>query len=409
MTNADGGAQTRWYSGPGGFFLAACLLLSVLPSAFTLAYRLLKGPLERLDMENRLAQRMPVPRRESLLDGSFQRGFERCLADQLPKRTSAVMLWRRSEQALASVAYGALYPTPLRAIDGRGHWDNSGQILRYAGQPVRQTVPDLERANRVLAGLVARYPDIRFHLHRVQAPQETPFVAAATGHALPALSPAEWARWIPAGVSRSETAGSSLAELQSIFYRSDHHWRPEAAYAAYAAVARALGIADIAERGPLQGIDGARFTGSLARQCANPAGFDDAVEYLLPPKRDVTVLINGREDARSDLDRFLEGHPIKPAALSSYSALFGGDVALVSYLSPGAPDRRLLLIADSMSQSMERWFALHFRQTEVVDTRHWLRTYGREFNLEEFMKERASTHVVWLGLTGTILAGLPER
>jgi hypothetical protein len=84
MTNADGGAQTRWYPGPGGFFLAACLLLSVLPPAFTLAYRLLKGPLERLDMENRLAQRMPVPRRESLLDGSFQRGFERCLADQLP-------------------------------------------------------------------------------------------------------------------------------------------------------------------------------------------------------------------------------------------------------------------------------------------------------------------------------------
>ena len=105
---------------------------------------------------------------------------------------------------------------------------------------------------------------------------------------------------------------------------------------------------------------------------------------------------------------FLRGEKIATSSLSSYAALFGEDYALVSYVSPRAPDRRLLLIADSMSQGMERWFALHFRQTEVVDLRHWRQTYGREFNLEEFMKERASTHVVWLGLTGTILAGLPE-
>ena len=165
---------------------------------------------------------------------------------------------------------------------------------------------------------------------------------------------------------------------ESLYFRTDHHWKGETALWAAGEIAAAIGL----DQAPLD-VSGYEiqahpkcFLGSEGKHLGMLyCGMDDCP---IPVPRFTTRLTrqtNDESPVTGDFSQallFEERFRYDPLEANQYAAYLDGDRAIVRIRNHNLPEgRRVLLIKDSFSFSMAPYLALVCGETDLVDTRHY--------------------------------------
>lgn len=336
---------------------------------------------DRSPLEARTYQQRPHPSASSLLDGSFQKQADAWVADRVPLRDSVLLAnaaLQRSGIALAAAMMGYdTYPT----------YYGSKAVVCGASASLANIPPKAtealsrayeERASQ-LNSLVARHPGQRFYLYDVPRTESLDQSAAARLMSRPATH-SFFREHVLESLVGVKVVDSTVSErdFAEQWSRTDHHWNVLGAREAYGRIADAMGFpADIPGIEESFEYSDPAFFGSLARtgRCLDFCDHVMDFHWGAPFEPDsLEVEINGARAEPEDLvhlRKYQEGAWAGTRLANRYAEYFHTDYAEIRITSGMArTERTLLLVADSYSNCMERFFAVQYATVLVYDARH---------------------------------------
>lgn len=175
-------------------------------------------------------------------------------------------------------------------------------------------------------------------------------------------------------------------EFRETWYKTDHHWSIEGAYRAYCKIAEKMGFGDeiVKPSGSVE-FQTPPFYGSLSRRSLDSDYWDFIADYDIDfPDFDVTI--NGKKRSFESLahhDLYEKNKKIVENRFANrYAEYFHNDYGLIEMDNPSAQsDRVLLIVGDSYSNCMERFMAVHYSKTYVLDPRH------QDGSIDSFLEE----------------------
>jgi len=152
-----------------------------------------------------------------------------------------------------------------------------------------------------------------------------------------------------------------------IYYRTDHHWTTDGAYAAYKSAAKTLGLkSDIKYKAYTVKND---FEGTLYSKSGFTNGRDDAIRIYIPDDKKYRNSVFYYTDTKKKTTDFYElDNLIKKDAYT----VFGGDNHSVFKMSTPTKSRKnLLIIKDSYANCFIPFLSQDYRTVTVVDPRYY--------------------------------------
>ncbi len=149
-----------------------------------------------------------------------------------------------------------------------------------------------------------------------------------------------------------------------IYYRTDHHWTSQGAYAAYTEVARRLGFVPASlDRFDIMHASHS-FLGSLHSKTLYDSIEPDSIDFYISNNQTVTLNSYGGEEYR--------GSPYLSEYLSvkdKYLSFLGQNTPLVN-INSDASGARMLVIKDSYANCFVPFLAEHYSSIDVIDLRY---------------------------------------
>ena len=303
------------------------------------------------DTERRFLADPPKLSNEKLSDWSFDDKTETFLADHLPMR-----------DALVSVnAYLTLYTG--RQVSADVYCDSEGYLVEA---PVDFDANEVERRVSRIAKL-GETTGLVPHLLIVPSTgyvrnEKLSETLAALYHDAEVLDQIEGTE----GVSLVPIEKRFLAEGQSWYYRTDHHWTADGAFAAYEAYMRAAGhepfARDAFERREVPG-----YSGSTRSRSALSLHPTDTLTLEAPKDCSVTVTFSDKEGTYTSL--FFEAHLDE---YDWYPVFLDGNhpVTVIENESAGPDAPVLLLVKDSFGNTLAPYLVPSYRTIVMVDPRY---------------------------------------
>lgn len=303
------------------------------------------------DAERRYLAEPPKLSEERLSDWSFDDKVETFLADHLPGRN-----------ALVSInAYATLYTG--RQVSTDVFCDSEGYLVEA---PVRDAPEELEKRMRRIAAFgentklspyLIAVPSTGF-IRRESLPK--PLAALYRDDAIQ--------KKIEAfdGVKVVPILERFQAEGQNWFYRTDHHWNADGAFAAYEAFMRAAGHEPLSKdaftRREIPGYSGS--TQSRSALWLHPT---DTLTVDEPKDLSVTVTFSDKDGTFSSL--FYEEHL---NAYDRYPLFLDGNhpVTVIENYNASADAPNLLLVKDSFGNSLAPYLVPSYHTVVMVDPRY---------------------------------------
>lgn len=329
------------------------------------------------DMENRTLAQQPEVTGEKIINGEFQDSLETYLSDQMPLRDGLYSLKVDYERLMLKTFQNGVY----FADDGyliQEYKENTGLVdnnVRYInGFAEKVDVPVtfmlVPTASSVLSDKLPAgclNDDQLDTVNRVRdgLDERINFVCP---------------------IERLKTA----AQKNQVFYRTDHHWTAQGAYAGYEELMKALGkrVADADyEYNTFKG----EFYGTLYSKA--PSAIQQADTFTAPknPMGTYTVeFAKAQEDPRTLVGMY---DVTKLETKDKYATLFGGNFSHLTIHSNAANDEHVLVIKDSYANAVLPYLADSFSTVEVVDMRYY---HMEEQTVSELIKAKGITQVILL-------------
>lgn len=317
--------------------------------------------------EKRVLARMPALTASSVLDGSFESGFESWMSDHVPGRNALVGLHALYEQAsgrnglsgviLTSDRRLLAAPAVMDAADVEKKCARISALAASTGLPTAlMLIPENGYAHEgVLPALHAEYHD-----------------AEAAKRVSDALDGVDFL-W-PEARFVDDSAGE-------LYYRTDHHYTSLGAYEACRIYAESLGLT-LPARDAYDVETVSDFRGSMYAKAGLWGIPAETMELWQSPElQDVTVSFDDRESAST---LFFREHL---ATMDKYSTYLDGNHARVT-IETGREGENLLLIRDSFGHCFAPFAAECFSKIVLVDLRYYHKPLGdlaRQENIDRIL------------------------
>ena len=349
---------------------------------------------------------------EGFASGAFQEAAEDAVGNCVPAKATALLV------------NGALQRTAIAASNALFHWEcypafygsaivvapSEGRLLETAEKATEKVLGTAERVRDEIGAFSERHPDERVFVYlgpdsmNVQGSPTAALISnPLTYGSMESIFEDNDGkfRWVSGNVTYDEFADQ--------WSKTDHHWNIQGAFAAYERMAAALGFGDEAlEPTSLVAYDEPAFRGTFARRGLDADYEDRIVDYEFADFPQLSVTIDGAEASMDALVHWknYEGGTWAANAFSSrYAEYFHTDYALIEIENEeAASDRALLIVADSYSNCMERFLAVHYATTYVLDPRHY------DGTLDGFLEEHPEVgDVLFIMRSPNLLASATER
>ena len=358
--------------------IAVCLF-SVIGYKVAVAATPLTAP-QRSTLEGREYQGFPKVSTEAISDGDFQDDFEQYIADLIPRRDTVLLAnaaLQRKTIELANVPFGyAAYPT---FFGSKYVYIPEGQLVYEKPELVSKTAEEsLDEKAQKYSRIIDNNADVNWVFYLVDRGATS---AANPAHALSAnvedydYLRTEFLDKLPESCVVVDGAYYDSSEFQNDYFHTDHHWRIQGGMKAYEKISEALGN-DSIEFGTVGEVYSGPFWGANARSGLAPVGSGDAVFDVEYDKSEIGVKINGKKHDADSLDAGysdgFEGYEKEETFTNVYSHYFHGDYGMIEIENTQNKNGKLLLVvADSFSNCIERFFAEGYQYVCVLDPRHF--------------------------------------
>lgn len=190
----------------------------------------------------------------------------------------------------------------------------------------------------------------------------------------------------------------NFEEYKKLFYQTDHHWNYRGSYEGYKQCMRLLEGDDVKLLEPI----GTHtyhtiYNGSLARDNALKCSTEEftVYEFDIPPYKtyvnDVEAVYGYRYLYVSDDD-----YPHNTYS-NHYGMYYGDDHAKVVYVFDNPDAESLLILGTSYSNAVNELIASHYKETHVLDFRHYRKQYGKPIDAQSYMEEHNLDKLLIIG------------
>lgn len=167
----------------------------------------------------------------------------------------------------------------------------------------------------------------------------------------------------------------SYGQFEQQWYKTDHHWNIAGAYEACRRIASAMHLDDaILQEYMAVTYDPPSFFGAYSRRALFGSSNDVITDFIPNDVDSLKVSIDGEPSDYQSLahsDMYERGGWNSNRFANRYAEYFHTDYGLIEIANEEVTDKgELLIIADSYSNCMERYLALNFSKTYVLDPRH---------------------------------------
>ncbi len=327
------------------------------------------------DIENRSLQLFPKLNFTTLTNGKFESLFDNYVADQFPARNA----WVSVKSTVDRFA---------------GKTENRGIYLSKDGYLIQDMQAPSEEAYATkmeeIKSLVAAHSGVNFNA------LIAPTALSVLKDHLPLNAPAfdedafmdrVKADFTEAGVRFIDTreALKAAAEEEQVYYRTDHHWTTQGAYAAYQQLATELSLPGL-NMNYNQLLMTDSFSGTLSASSGFRTSEKDSIYVYLPePAVDYTVLYveEGQKTASFYTSENLEKK-------DQYTIFFNGNHPQVKIETANDSKQVLLVIKDSYANCFVPFLAGDYKNIIMVDPRYFTG------DLNALMETEGVTDVLYL-------------
>jgi len=336
--------------------------------------------------ENRVLQTAPRFTLEKLLDGTYTRQLHDYFSDQINLRTKMVELKAFFELAM-------------------GKNENNGVLLGKDGYLI-ETYPYTDENHTFLKNNIKKIDKLAgiFEENGISVTRSViPRKVDILTDKFPPYYSAE------RNSSAWEYVGNSYVDLKSAlsdaqktdgsFYKTDHHWTAEGAYAAYRALGADLGYTPL----PISHFELYTLSNAFHGTTYSTSGFFFApAEEIKSPRVDPNRYTTTIVDINYSFDGIIDESYLTKK--DKYSAFLSGNNGHVIITDKYDPDKEtLIIIKDSYSHSFSPFLLEHYN-IELIDPRYYIGS------IEEYVLESEAKNVLFLiGLDTLASANLSIR
>ena len=190
----------------------------------------------------------------------------------------------------------------------------------------------------------------------------------------------------------------SLEEYGRYFYTTDHHWNYRGSYAGYCQIVRML----LGEEEPVLEpaetvVFPVKFNGSLNQMSGRKDSKEDFTVYRFDYP-EMKISINGKPANKyGNQEAYFAGRYSSSTYANHYNSFYGGEEGLI-HVETGREDRgNLLVFSNSQSDAVNLLLASHFRNTWIVDLKHYKDHMHKPFHLGQAVTDWNIDQVLIIG------------
>ncbi|OCA84646.1 DHHW family protein [Bacillus sp. FJAT-27986] len=349
------------------------------------------------EMEGRTLEKRPDLNVETLTSGEYFSRFEDYYNDNFPLRNH----WIETNSLVSHKVFG-------QRLFKDVYMNNDGYLIStVAPDNTDESITHVnKKINDFAAGLKEKGVPVYFAL----APNKTTIME----HQLPDYIESN-ANKLSDELSKGFSADVNFLDLRSaiqphmnekdMYFYTDHHWKPKAAYYAYSEIITNMNerLADIGQPLPMSAYswkeDTTSFYGSEARKVgkSNISKVDTiTVVEKKAEEKPLEISYRGKSNQPLFNEEVLKKEDVYTNRYVSY---FSGDVPEGIIRNPNVQNgKRVLVLKDSYANAMIQFFPSHFEETRVLDLRHY-----KHMTVKEYINKNDIDAVVFVHNINSIL------
>ena len=330
-------------------------------------------------LEGRKYQTLPKVNKDSLMDGKFQKDFEKYVNDLVPMRDDILLgnaaIQRLSINTAASVFSYDASPTYFNSSHMYSKQDNAIVLI-----PLKESQIESEKLNAFseafnsFARTNSQYNYYFTMPPRGSSSEIKDLSNLVSGH-VTAQSYSSFLESIAKTATVVDTSCANKGEYFDNYYHTDHHWNMLGAHSAYQKIATAMGFTNLAQSSSdLIIYEEPDFWGAFARNgLSTQSSPDRIIDYRFDiPK--ASVWIDGKEKSMEDLvhtEKYANHKYSQKDFMNRYAEYFHGDMPqIVMHNQEDKSKGSLLIVGDSFTNCFERLYLKHYSKVYVYDPRH---------------------------------------
>ena len=329
------------------------------------------------DNENRVLAGKPQISLSAVMDGSFESGYDNYLADQFPARDKMISIDFKLKRLLGIREANNVYV---------------GSDRHLFGTPSVPAEEAVERTTGLIKSFSQEYASKNVYMMLV------PDAAVVQSQYLPygapirnQLADIETFEDMSGTDIKYLDAASALASVKDeyIYYKTDHHWTSDGAYAVFQKTAADMGISPVDYTSY---VVSKKFKGTLSSKSGDYAISD--VVKIYSPNSDVKYYVVYTATQEKSTSMFISE---KLDEKDHYQVFFGGNHPMVEIHTTANNDRNLLVFKDSYANSYMQFLTPYFEKIIMIDPRYY---YD---NVASVIQSNGITDIMFLYSADTLL------
>ena len=329
------------------------------------------------DNENRVLAGKPVFSLPAVLQGSFEADVDSYLADQFPTRDKMISIDFKFKKLLGIKESNNVYV---------------GSDRHLFGKPSVPAEDAVERTEGLIKSFADEYSSKNIYMMLI------PDAAVIQSQYLPYGAPV---RNQMADIENFEDktgdvinyldAASALASVKDeyIYYKTDHHWTSDGAYAVFQKTAADMGISPVEYTSY---VVSKKFKGTLSSKSGDYSISD--VVKIYSPNSDVRYYVVYTATQEKSTSMYISS---KLDEKDHYQLFFGGNHPMVEIHTTANNDRKLLVFKDSYANSYMQFLTPYYETIIMIDPRYY---YD---NVASVIQSNGITDIMFLYSADTLL------
>ena len=351
----------------------------------------------RSELEGRTLEKRPDLNMETLTSGDYFSRFEDYYNDNFPLRDQ----WIEANSSVSHHVFGQrLFKGAFISEDG------------YMISPLAPENPEesIKRVNTKINEFAADLKKKDIPVYFALAPSKTTVME----HQLPDYMESN-ANNLSDELSKGFSDTVNFLDLRSaieshmnekdMYFYTDHHWKPKAAYYAYSAIIENLGdeFTDIGQPLSMSAYswveDTTPFYGSEARKvCKSNVSKVDTITITEKKAEEKPLEISYRGKSNQPLFN-MEILKKEDVYTNRYVSYFSGDVPEGIIRNPNMKNgKKVLILKDSYANAMIQFLLSHFEETRILDLRHY-----KHMSVKDYIDKNDIDAVVFVHNINSIL------
>ena len=358
------------------------IILVIISSIIIL--KLIKNSNEYNLVDNRTSYKFVNPTIKTILSGEFQTSVEDATADQMPKYNYFKLAYIKFSNY---INFKTIY---LLKLDELNRYIKVGNINLYKDYLLYEP----SKKNELKESLQNDIKEINNIKEKTKANIYLYFVETDSNYDFANNEKIDIIPYLKENLNISdkniETFNiSSFDNYTKYFYKTDHHWNHLGANKGYIEIANLIKLKNIKQKEDILCFDTAESVGSKAKNIGSIKLFKDRMcKYIYDlPKFEIYISGEKKSDYGSSNEKLKKSEKI------SYGDLYGGDYDEIIFINEESNNQKKLLIyANSYSNAINKLLASHYKETYVIDGRHY-----KEKTMIEYINENNIDDVLILG------------